>query len=469
MDIYKTIDTLSSLKNTSGNDEEAYETYEKNDYTLYVACLNGYDKFICYCLNERIKFPQVSLYLYMLRNNLDICEYLCSNNCQVDSVCYEIAFLFLNVDMFNFCLKHNSNIKVDQYFQLMNNALYAKSGIHTTLNIGGSLEDLNTDIFWNKFKTIFIHYGGTNNHPFINWFVKLEDIKYTIGAVVKIKGQYGRCQKKNYKLYNEFIVDLFNKSYKPDPLEDFLAEVREGKYKFDFSLLSKSSKDEIADICDIKGKINSKNLTSIHKLSNEAFPDDLYVKLSEKSYDYVNLIISLFSNDISILNITKKKFIDKKKKIIKQMFFNFSKNYNLYNFIDCLIKKKYIEADYLIDFKPLEGNIKWNHSYKYILLSDTINFLDNTLPKIKNTNIDKYLMELLTDITSRAFTYHLNSAGMKNMDTVMDYCINENKSNKKSCQELMKKITDAYTGHYSYNISKIGQTLYDSLKKKYEC
>ncbi len=101
------LETIESLIANSGENENLHDDYTKNDYVIFVASLFQFNKFLVYCANEKIKFPQVALYSYIIANNIPMCNLCISCGCQIDNYCMSFACLLKELDLINYVLKYD--------------------------------------------------------------------------------------------------------------------------------------------------------------------------------------------------------------------------------------------------------------------------------------------------------------------------------------------------------------------------
>jgi hypothetical protein len=97
------LDTLLSFE--TGGCENSYEVYSKDPYVLYMVALYKIDKFICWCINEKINMPQVVLYIYMIRNDIGMCNACLMSGCEINEKFMKLACMLNNSCLISLALK----------------------------------------------------------------------------------------------------------------------------------------------------------------------------------------------------------------------------------------------------------------------------------------------------------------------------------------------------------------------------
>jgi hypothetical protein len=118
----KTIDELKKYnKEKKVLNPDFFEEYEVNDNTIYMASLYQQESFLIHCANQKIKFPQVSLYLNLIAKNISMCNLCVSSGCKVDDNCVELACLLNEQDIFKYCIKFDVKPSEKQIYIIINN------------------------------------------------------------------------------------------------------------------------------------------------------------------------------------------------------------------------------------------------------------------------------------------------------------------------------------------------------------
>lgn len=100
------LETIESLKQSSGNREDLFDKYSKDEYVMYIASLKGYNKFLVHCANNKIKFPQVALYVSFITESSILDVYLIAG-CKIDEHCISFACKMRNCKLIKYCIDNN--------------------------------------------------------------------------------------------------------------------------------------------------------------------------------------------------------------------------------------------------------------------------------------------------------------------------------------------------------------------------
>jgi hypothetical protein len=155
------------------------------------------------------------MYVYLLRKNIIMCEFLLRNGCEIDNACYEFVFLLNDIELFDFCLKKGKKEKneLDEYFKFMENT-YLYGGVIKNIE-EYELENTKPEYFLKNIRKIFRFYGGNNDHKLIEWYKYNDTNRYTT----------------KYRNYAKFLDHLYENNIKPKANGSFVNDQKKYKCK----------------------------------------------------------------------------------------------------------------------------------------------------------------------------------------------------------------------------------------------
>jgi hypothetical protein len=382
--------TIESLKNTLGEKEELYETYAKDDYVIYIASLHQYNKFLIYCANDKLKFPQVALYTQLLYNNIAMCNLCISSGCKMDQKCISFACLLNEPDLISYCLKYGakpSEQDLEWIIKKLNNKDFDEFSI--------SLLDENTH--FNNFAGLISgeinSFGGYNygynyyynnktvKKDIINWakekygikenqYLRRSDRKKIVENINKEKAKcigiikkagieipaniYKLCTDNNIKLDTEFLSANEKDNYMESLCDKYYYTLSDSKNIIKEIKKYSKEKNKLSDKC-YENLMNKKNNIIItHILDNEkdkgSFPDENNLKkLLQYAFEKGNDIMM-----IKLLNF-EQNTVKYEKNILKECL-EYACARNLVDLVDVLINKQNMKLDDTCKQKIINAN-----------------------------------------------------------------------------------------------------------------
>lgn len=99
------LETILSLDETKGKNIELYEIYSKDQYIIYYSTVHNYNDFVVWCMNEKIKIPQVVLFMYMIKNKIEMCNLCLTSGCEIDQDFMMLSCMLENSYLIDLALK----------------------------------------------------------------------------------------------------------------------------------------------------------------------------------------------------------------------------------------------------------------------------------------------------------------------------------------------------------------------------
>jgi hypothetical protein len=267
--------TYGSLITTNGKNDSLYEKYTISDYIIYIAFLNDYNDFIKYITGQKVVFPQVVLYLSIIKTDKSLCDLCLTYGCKLDANCVTLACMIYDADMIEYCITRDILPTNDDIKQLFNVGKYQYIDADFTKR-----DNTNLTTFMNKCKNFFGYLDNNYSYKvpliFKNIYEKYAG-NYTANKWIS-KTEYVKIKK--------------------------LQSIAKGDC-IDFLLEKKLANDEILKLCT----------------DNDIKFNKSYLTVDENAKYYENLCQKKCSSSADIKNIIKelKLKIKKKEKFTKEM------------------------------------------------------------------------------------------------------------------------------------------------------
>lgn len=118
----KIIRKLFQASNLSDDEknEKLFEYYlnSRDDNVFRIACVYNNDKFIVFCANNKIKLPQSLLYLYIVSNKIEMCNYCITSGCKIDKYCLSLSLKTLDIDLIKYCMRFGLKPTEEDIYEL---------------------------------------------------------------------------------------------------------------------------------------------------------------------------------------------------------------------------------------------------------------------------------------------------------------------------------------------------------------